>query len=42
MLRHNVLLWGIWANSADPNQTSHYVASDQCRHCLFIKCSIGN
>ena len=23
-------------NSGDPDQTPHFVASDQCRHCLLI------
>ena len=31
-----------WANSADPDQTPHNVASDQVLHCLLTGVSINN
>ena len=30
------------ANSADPDQMTHNVASDQCLHCLLTRFSIKN
>ena len=31
---------GTWANSADPDQTPQYAASDQSLYCLLTECSI--